>query len=452
MADVPLPIGIVGDEDIPELQEALVNLFNPGNNTILKTPGQTSFSTGQGICRGAEDFQDQHYQVSGQNLIKIDVNGVETVIGAIAGTADCVLAKTFIALMIIVKGGNGYVFSPATGLVQITDPDFKSSIDVDSINQRFLFVPADGGPVFYTDVNDPDDIPGLNFFDAELLPDKNTGCINLRNDFYVGGVNSFEVFRDTGDTDIVFVRVNGAAVETGYVGGKARYKDTFVFLGKDRGGSFAFHGMGSGDAPKISNPAIDEILNNEYTQEELKLVTSQRFTFKGVDMVSFRLARHSLLFYGSGWSYIQTGINASNEIQPWDVNHLAFSYGRYITGSATSSRIGLLDNGVTEFGNKIERQIDTFVKAPRNTYFTIDNIFLGSITGTSATEGTIGLQVSLDGLTYGPQSFKPLGKQGRHGQQVAWYGGAGVFESFAGLRFRTTADVNFSVDGLLING
>lgn len=450
MADVPLPIGIVGDEDTPWLQESLVNLFNPGKNVLLKTPGIDSFSSGEGPCRGSIDFQDEHYQVSGTKLIKISQSGIKAVIGDIAGSADCVLAVTFIALEIIVKGGLGYSFSPSGGLVLIAGK-FSPSVDVEAISQRFVFVPADGGPLFFTDVNAPSVIPDENFFDAELLPDKNTGCVNLKNDFYVGGKESFEVFRDIGPTDNPFLRVDGAAVETGYVAGRAIYKDTFVFLGRDRGGSFAFHIMSSGDAPKISNDAIDELINDEYSEEELQTCTSQRITWKHIDMVAFRLPRHTLLYYGVGWSFVQSNIDASDELQPWDVNNVAFSYGDYITGSATGPNIGKLSNVVTEFGNAVERQINTFIKASPDTYFVADNILLSCITGSSFTEGTIGLRISRDNLAFGPQVFRSLGKQGQHQQQVAWRGGAGVFESFMGIQLRTTADINFSIDGLKVN-
>jgi len=450
MAGVPLPIGITGDEDTPELREELVNLFNPGDNTLLKTPGVDPFATGDGFCRGMIDFEGENYQVSGTNLIKIDEAGVTTVIDAIAGTADCVMSSTFVALNIIVKGGEGYSFTLTGGLVPMTG-SFEPSIDITAINQRFVYVPADGGPVFYTDVNSPSVIPAGNFFDAELLPDKNTGCINLRNNLYIGGEETFEVFRDTGDTDAPFLRVDNAAVETGYVVARARYKDTFIFLGRDREGSFGFHAMASGDAPKISNPAIDEILNGEYTAAELLECTSQRFTWKGTDMCGFRLARHTLLFYGSGWSYIQTGIDGLDSVQPWDVKFLAFSYGKYVTGSATTSKVGKLENIRTEFGDKIERQIQTFIKSGPDIYFTINNFFLDVITGTAAVEGTIGLQISRDNLEFGPQVFKKLGKQGKYQQQVAWRGGAGQFESFCGVRIRTTADVNFSMSGLFFN-
>jgi len=271
MTQVPLPTGIQGDKDIPRLQESLVNLFNPGDNTLIKTPGITALSVGEGNCRGAISFQEEHYQVSGTELIKISDSGFKTVLGMIEGTADVDMAISFIALEIVVKGGKGYSFSTSGGLIEITG-SFVPSVEVEAINSRFVFVPFDGSPLFFTDVNDPTTIPALNFFDAELLPDRNTGVINLRNDLYVGGIDSFEIFRDTGDADNVFQRVDQASIESGYLTAKARYKDTFVFLGRDRDGSFGFHAISAGNAPKISIPQIDEILNNEYTLQELPVM------------------------------------------------------------------------------------------------------------------------------------------------------------------------------------
>ena len=448
---IPLPKGIVGDEDIPKLQERLVNLFNPGDNTLLATPGRVSFADGVGVCRGVARFKDEHYEISGKSLIRVNENGSIDDLGLIGGSADCVTAVNFVAIVIIVKGGAGYVFQNNV-LTQITDSDFVPCIDVETINQRFIFVPADGGPIFYTDATNPDNIPALNFFDAELLPDRNTGSINLRNDLYIGGEQSFELFRDTGDADTPFLRVDGGAIETGYLSAKARYKDTFLFLGRDRGGSYAFHAMSSGDAPKISNPAIDELINDEYTPEELFECTSQRFTWKGVDMVCFRLARHSLLFYGSGWSYIQSGIDSSDTVQPWDVNYLSYVYGGYLCGSAVDNSISTLDPINTDLGRNKELVIQTYIKTSRDEYFEINTIELDCLTGTNLVEGTIGAEISKDGRSFGPVKYRPLGKMGQSQQRVVWYGGAGVFESFCGVRLRTTADVTFSCDGLTFNG
>lgn len=454
MSKITLPTGIVGDEDLPRLQESLKNLFHsPSEGSLLKTPGITQFSTGNGKCRGAVTFRDEYYQVSGADFIKVFPDGTTEVIGQVGGIEFCAIAISFIAIMIVVKGGSAYAYIPdGEGFVEITDAEYRPSIDVESINQRFVFVPEDGGTLFYTNPNTPTEISALNFFDAELLPDGNTGVINLRNDLYVGGVDSFEVFRDTGDVDAPFQRVDGAAVLTGYVAAKAFYKDTFLFLGKDKDGSYGFHAMAQGDSPKISNTTIDEILNEDYTAEELSECVSQRFTWKGIDMVAFRLEYETLLFFGTGWSRMQTGITPAGQYQPWDINCVTFAYGRYITGCASMNEIGILENISTEFGEKIEREIVTFIKGERNSYFTLDNLFLSCITGTSDINGTVGLQISKDGLTY-PQApkYRPLGEVGRYQQQIAWYGGLGLFEFFCGLRIRTTAAVDFDVEGLFFN-
>ena len=448
---IPLPKGLVGDKDIPRLQEELVNLFNPGNNTLLKTPGVSSFATGIGPCRGSITFNEEDYQVSGQQLIRVPEAGSVVLLGTIEGTADVVMATSFIALEIVVKGGKGYSFSLSGGLVEITDSNFITSVDVSSINQRFVFTPADGGPIFYTDVNTPTVIDPRNFFDAELLPDKNKGTINLRNDLYVGGRDSFEVFRDTIDISGSFTRVDGAAVDTGYLSAKVRYKDTFLFLGRDRETSYGFFAMSAGSAPRVSNEVVDEILNNEYTVKELSECTSIRFTIKNIDMVCFRLARHSLLFYGTGWSYMQTGVDGLGVVSPWDVKFASFAYGQYITGNASNNAIGILDNGILEFGEEIERVIQTFIRTDSNQQFIINNIFLNCTTGSSLVAGSIALQVSLDNLTYGPQVPRSLSAKGKKHQQVVWYGGAGQFERYAGLRLRTTSDVDFACDGLEVN-
>lgn len=452
MPNVPLPKGIVGDKDTPELQESLVNLYNPGNNTLLKTPGVKSLGVGNGPCRGVIDFNEQHYQVSGNQLIRVGEFGDVQTLGTIAGTEDCVLERSFSFLVIIVKGGNGYSFNDTQGVVQITSANFTPSIDVCAINQRFVFVPADGGVIFYTDVGTLN-IADSNFFDAELLPDRNTGCININNDLYIGGVDSWEVFRDIGDIDNPFLRVDGAAVEGGYLVAKARYKNSFVFLGREREGNFGFYIMGSGVMSRISVDPIDEILNEDYTLDQLRSCTSQRFTWNKTDMVAFRLPNETFLFYGSGWSRIQTGIDSALKNQPWDVKFLAFSYGKYLTGSATTPNIGKLANITTEFDNRIERQINTFISASEpNTYFVIDNFFLDGLTGTKLIEGTVGLSISRDNETFGPTIWRGLGHIGKSQQQLAWYGGAGAFEKFCGVRIRTTADVNFSLKGLTFNG
>ena len=65
----------------------------------------------------------------------------------------------------------------------------------------------------------------------------------------------------------------------------------------------------------------------------------------------------------------------------------------------------------------------------------------------------VGLSVSQDGVTFGPEIYRPLGKFGKYNQRMAWRGpgGLGRYESFMGIRLRTNAPIEFSVDGLWVD-
>ena len=78
---------------------------------------------------------------------------------------------------------------------------------------------------------------------------------------------------------------------------------------------------------------------------------------------------------------------------------------------------------------------------------------LDCLTGQDTPEGTIGLTVSDDGRVWQTDNtiWRGLGEIGAYQQQVAWVGlpgGLGSYESFAGLRIRSTANVDFSAEAL----
>lgn len=63
----------------------------------------------------------------------------------------------------------------------------------------------------------------------------------------------------------------------------------------------------------------------------------------------------------------------------------------------------------------------------------------------------IGLSVTEDGVVYGPEIYRSMGEYGQYAHQIEWGGGGGIgmFESMMGLRFRTNAPIEFSVDSLV---
>ena len=183
MTAVPLPQGIQGIKDTPKRGEHLINLmFLDG--FLLRTPGtKAEVTSSENGCRGAATWyvDTKPYFVIGNKLQRLDDTETLTTLGNIEGTADCVFSLGQVSLVIIVKGGTGYTYNETDGLQEITDVDFQPSDSVDFINGRHVFVPSDGSPAFYSEVDDAGNIGGLNFFDAEELPDLNKFTINVAN-------------------------------------------------------------------------------------------------------------------------------------------------------------------------------------------------------------------------------------------------------------------------------
>ncbi len=459
MPEIELPKGFVSIDEFPKAKENLINMMNVGKNKLMQRPGIIGIGTGVSECRGQIKFQDELYQVSGTKLLKIAKDGTiiqnisDDFVLDIAGSAQCVMSVGFTFLVIVVKGDRAYAWDNTT-LAEITDPQFQASNDVTYINGRWVFVPSNGNPAFFTDALDPFTIDG--FFDAETQPDKNVAVVNFKNRLYIIGEETIEVFRDTGQASPVFQRIDGASIWTGIVEGHTFWGSSFVFLGKDKDENFGMFQVGSGDAPRISNPAVDELLNDEYTVEELQTCVAQRYQWKGQDVAVFRLPRHTIKFNGIGWWFASSIATfneqqiTGNDFKTWRVNYITHCYGEYYVGDTDTNDIGVLDDIATDYGEDIESGFDTFVRAERGAYFTLASLELDGLTGQASPERTIGLSMSEDGLTYGDFFYIGMGEIGDYQRRMCWElpGGLGGYESFAGVRIRTTAPVKIAGEGL----
>ena len=435
-------------EGLPRSEELLVNLINSGGS-IISRPGATQIATGPGRCRGRFVFNEKLYQVSGDRLIHVEENGTINDIGEVVGNADIDAAIGFAQACFVVKGGNGYVLSLDGSLSQITDPDFIPMDEVTRINGRFVFSPSDGSPLVYSDIGDAGSIGALSFFDAEVLTDKNTGVINYRNDLYALGADSIQVFRDVGPVDSPLVPITAATAAQGYIAGKVEYAGSFMFLGKEKDQEAGFFIMGQGAAQRVSNPAIDRIVQ-EYDFAQLKLCRSQRIVWRGHDMVVFTLPSHSFCFYSGNWSYFQS-VTHFEELAPWDINNAIFYKGKYYVGSI-DGRIGVMDESNSDFGEPIRRLIKTFMRMKGDQPFSLASISLGVSQGQNIEPGSVGLRLTDDGVLWSSRFFKILDESGDHTFQAHWEfpGGLGYYRNgFIGVEFYTTSEVTFSVDGLI---
>jgi hypothetical protein len=448
MASVPLPLGYSGIDDLPKQRQMLINCFNM-NGSIVRSPGVDSVIAAAGDgCRGAATWEldGKAYFVIGTTLYRRNTDDTRTSLGTIAGTAPVVFAPGQVQLVILVYGGNSYTYNDTDGLDQITNPNFVQSVSVDYIDGRHVYIPADGSPAFYSEIDDAGNINALSFFDSEFLPDINRWTINVRGSLFIMGTDSGDQFTSTGDNTAPFVRRTGSSIDTGYVSGGVRYGNTFAFIGKARSQSYDFYVMATGEAQSISNPAVAEDLA-QYTKDQVEECVVNRFKYLGKEFLAWTFYDKTYCFCEGNWFFLDSEIDGSNT-GPWRVNGIAFADGNYYVGDSDTANMGKLTNSPSEYGSQVEYQIDTFLRAQRGANMTPSKCEIEVLTGQNAT--TVGLSLSLDGRIKSDYSYRSLGSTGQYQKRVRWQpsGGLGLFESFMGISLRGTGEVHFAAEAI----
>lgn len=440
MTAVPLPAGMKSVKALPKQRELVVNMVKVGA-ALVPRPGMVKLADVLGACRGGVFFGGYQYFVMGDRLVRYEGNGQAADVGEVSGSSRINAVSTpFGAMLVDSAGGGGYLLSNS-GLTQITDPNFAPSSDCAYVDGYFIAVPVDGGPVQRSASTDALTWPADGFFDAELLPDRNNGCRNLNNDLYVMGAESIEVFRTTGDSTMPIGRVGGASINAGLLSGHSEYADTFVWLGRRRGHDFNVFALSGGGAEPIGNEAVNELLNTEYTVDELRGCFCNRFSVASVEVVTFHLPRHVLAYYG-GWAIFETG---TDEVVPWAARLVSFVDGQFLAGA--DGAICKLA-GWADIDDDYQVGFDTFIRKLRGETLQVSSFELDCLTGQEASDYRVSLQTSEDGRIWGPRFWVPLGATGKYRQRVCFNypGGLGSYESFCGLRVRTSNNVQFALD------
>lgn len=450
MARIEYPKGLEGEDNLPRTQQGLTMCFNNGKGQVLSLPGIAGLNTTGKVARGQFEWNGSLYQVVSNDLIKITdkVTGAFSVIGVIAGSETIEWAVDFVEAVIVVKGGSIYALDKTDTLTNISGrPNMQVSVDVTSIDQHFIYTPADGGPVFFSDVGDAGSIQALSFVDAEQLSDPNTGCHNLRGTLIVGGTNSLELFRGVNADPVPFAVIRGATIPNGYIGGFVEYRDTLLFLGREKDQDFGIYALNQGAAQKISNPRIDFILS-QYTSSQLKDVISNRFKWRGYDFAHFKLENDSFAFVEGNWISAESFNNG--DAKPWGLGFCTQFEGEYFT--ASDGNIGKLDKINTHYGDPFERSINFGIEQSDNDRFTCQSLDLGVSQGFNSDEGSVALSVSEDNVIFSQPLFRKTGKLGQYEKKLSWNygGGLGNYPGYMGVKLSTLEDIVFNNDSLVV--
>jgi hypothetical protein len=237
--------------------------------------------------------------------------------------------------------------------------------------------------------------------------------------------------------------ISGASSSVGYIGGMTDYDEMFLFIGQGVNGGFSIYAM-ENSATKISSDAVDNILS-EYSFSELDGINAQSFKREGIEFALFYLPRHTLCFYGD-WAIWHDGVASSG--LTWSVQFFQFCYGYTFTGDIDRLEIGIVDEAQNEYTGPVEGTIQTYIRGEPRTGQIITRVSTSVNPGQTSTPASIGLAVSLDGVTYGPMQYKSLGPLGDYAREMSWGRPVAKMNDYLGLLISWRGPMQLTFDML----
>ena len=451
MPEVILPIanGAYQSESLPLSAQQCINWYPNipqvaalNSETLFGTPGAFTLATSgeiQQANRGALTLNEVPYFVNGDSLYRLDLTVVDSVdtfavtnLGTISGTGRVWMAENGTQLMILVPGGDGYIFTtgPDT-LTTITDLDFRASGDPQTVRfvDGYFLLTTDTKKVIISALNDGLAYNALDFGTAESSPDKISGSVILKNQVFIVGTVTTEGFQNIGGADFPFQR-NGIFLDKGTTAPFSiiAANETFMFIGGGENETPAVWAFASNAMQKISTTAIDALLSQK-SADEIAGAFAWSYAQKGAYFIGFTLADTSIVYDSATgrWAERQSSVPTNNDpnfVTRYRHNSFVGAYGRVLVADATDGRIGELDpDTYDEYGNVISRTVTTqpFQNNMKPLFVSSLELTMESGVGDARTpDPKIRLSISRDGKTFTDERTRSIGKIGEFKHRAIW--------------------------------
>jgi len=459
---LPLPAGSYVSRSLPQSNQQLVNWYSQpaeggglSDFMLIGTPGITeATNTGavQQINRGAWVKNGIAYEVNGDQLYRVNeiiTAGVSTYtttsLGTIPGTGRVSMANNKTQLLILVPGGDGFIFNEDAGtpFEQITDVNFDANGNPQHVVflDSFFVLTTDTNKIIISALNDGLTYDALDFAEAEADPDGIVVPIVYSNRLYILGQETIEAFQNIGGAGFPFQRVPGFVLPTGC---------DAAFSAIQAGGTFCFIGGGADESPSIfaftgngvtpiSTDAIDDLLLT-FTETEISQSFAVAYSQAGARFVIFTVKDKTFgyNFKTKTWHDRTSRRTFEGDVSDtrWRVNSLITAYGKVFVGDFQDGRIGILDLNVNEeYGQNIIGTFSTLPFANNSKPIFVPSIELTMEAGVgdAATPNpVVRMSRSKDGKTFSDEISRAVGKVGEFMRRTIWRrnGRAARFEVF----------------------
>ena len=417
----------------PNISEAPA--LSPEN--LFGTPGLVELVSSGEINnqnRGMHEMANVAYAVNGNVLYKI----VETVVagvasyslvslGTVSGTKRVSMADNGTQLMVLVPGGDGYIYNHVTDVfAQITDTDFDANgnpqfvVFVDS----YFVCTTDTKKFICSAPNDGLSYNALDFGTAESDPDVTVAPIVFKNQLFISGSQTFEAFQNVGGTDFPFQRT-GLYLQKGVYAPYSliNAQDTFVWVGGGENEGPSIWALSGNDSAKISSTPIDNLLQ-KLTQAQLESIYAWAYSQNGAYFIGFTLPTTTLVFDITSERWHERRSLLEGELSRCRVTAICKAYNQILCGDFVDGKIGRIDPLVyTEYGFTLIRRVATqpFQNNLKSIFVPSLELTVESGVGNDAVEDpVITLERSRDGKTWADTRTRSIGKVGEFNRRAIW--------------------------------
>lgn len=398
--------------------------------------------------RGAWTLEGVPYFVNGTTLYRLESDFTITTTGTITGSGPVSLADNGIQLFILVPGttSTGYIFTanPDT-LTTISDADFKANGQPQTVifTDGYFLLTTDSKKFITSALNNGLAYNALDFGSAEYNPDAIVAPFQFKSQVFMFGLVGAEVFVNTAaPIGIPYERQTGFVLSKGLFAKNSLVaaNETFMWLGGGINEGPAIWALSGNGVVKVSDDGIESLLETEAANGIIGDVFAFSYSESGSYFVAWTLADTTIVYdtQAKRWHERQSKItnDEGTSITRWRVSAIVQAYGKTIVADSIDGRIGQLSLSInTEYGEIVERTIDTRPFANQSAPFTVPYIELTMESGVgneNAVDPKIRMSRSLDARLFTDERPRSVGTIGEYQRRIAWRrnGRAARFEIF----------------------
>ncbi len=384
--------GFYKSKSLPISNQECVNLYPNipktsgalSDDNLFQTPGISELASStvdRESNRGAITMAGIPYFVNKSTMYSLGSDFRKTSLGSISGLGRVSMATNGTQVMILVPGGDGYIYSVAGGLVTITDSDFTAlNAQIVVFIDSYFAVTSDAKVWAVSANNDGTSWYALDIGSAETDPDFVVAPVVVNNQIMITGTITTEAFQNVGSTVVQsfpFQR-SGLFLDKGCAApfSLVNASGSFFMIGKGENETPAIYQYANNNFQKISDPAIDAYINS-LSQDEVYEAFALSYAIDGAHFVSFSFKLTTFVYNLVTGRWHEQKSMIDEVLQRWRVNSIVTAYGVTIVADSYDGRIGKLDaDTYGEYGNDIIKTVSGQVLESGGDSFSLQKVEL----------------------------------------------------------------------------